>query len=178
MLCNVCGKADATIHLTEIINGQMLELHLCEVCGNEKEGGLKLQFSFNDLLLGLTDYSNLKAGEKKEAAKCASCGLTYEEFSKAGRLGCPACYQSFGRVLYSLIKRVQKGTQHTGKRPGKAPDGAVNPADLRLLREQLRKAIEREEFEEAARVRDRIKQLETQMKKNPKKNDKNQAGKE
>ncbi|HNV85588.1 MAG TPA: UvrB/UvrC motif-containing protein [Candidatus Omnitrophota bacterium] len=173
MQCNLCGTAEATIHLTEIVNNQILELHLCENCANEKDGGLKMQFSFNDLLTGLSDFSSLKTSEKKEIAKCSSCGLTYEEFSKTGRLGCADCYQSFGKILFPLIKRVQKGTQHVGKRPAAVQTSLGLQTDLRTLRDKLRKSILAEEFEEAARIRDQIKQVEAQVpKKNARKQDK------
>ena len=173
MLCNVCGKSDATIHLPVLINSQMLELHLCETCANEKEGGMKLQFSFNDLLAGLTDPLGAKPGERKESAKCPSCGMGYEELTKVGRLGCAECYRSFAKGLIPLIRRVQKGPQHLGKRPAAMPAFFSSASDLRGLRERLRKAIEREEFEEAARMRDEIKQFESQQKKASKKGDKN-----
>lgn len=167
MQCNLCGAAEATIHLTEIVNNQMLELHLCENCANEKDGGLKTQFSFNDLLTGLSDFASLKTSEKKEIAKCQSCGLTYEDFSKTGRLGCAECYQSFGKILFPLIKRVQKGIQHVGKRPAAVQSGLGTQADLRILRDKLKKSVLAEEFEEAARIRDQIKQMESQMPKKP-----------
>ncbi|MBI4549298.1 MAG: UvrB/UvrC motif-containing protein [Candidatus Omnitrophica bacterium] len=164
MLCNVCGKSEASIHLTEIVNSQMLELHLCETCAQEKSGDLKTQFSFNELL---NDLNSMIGLQKKEESRCRGCGLTYEEFAKSGRLGCPECYEDFSKPLTSLIKRVQKGIQHTGKKPGNTPTQIRFHIDLKDLQERLRKSIQMEEFEEAARIRDQIKQLETQIKKGP-----------
>jgi protein arginine kinase activator len=171
MLCNVCGKNEASIHLTEIVNSQMLELHLCDACAHEKEGEAKTQFSFNDLLTGLADFNSVAGGEKRQTLKCQACGINFEEFGRTGRLGCAECYQHFFKALLPLIKRVQKGTQHVGKKPAKMqPDHRVH-LDLRELRERLKKSIQLEEFEEAARLRDQIKQLETKMKKGSRKAD-------
>lgn len=169
MLCNVCGKGEATIHLTEIVNSQMLELHLCENCAHEKGSDLKTQSSFNELLSGLNDLASLVGGQKKEELKCQVCGLTYEEFSRTGRLGCADCYHYFSKSLLSLIKKVQKGTQHVGKKPTKAPQETRTHMDLRDLQDRLQKSIQLEEFEEAARIRDEIKQLELKMKKGDRK---------
>jgi len=169
LLCNICGKNEATIHLTEIINGQMVELHLCENCSQEKGSEMKTQFSLNDLLAGLTDLNNLAGGQRKEELICQGCGLTYQEFGRTGRLGCPGCYQSFSKLLLPLIKRVQKGTQHVGKRPSKVAPEVRTHMDLRDLQERLRKSVQLEEFEEAARIRDQIKQLETKMKRGSRK---------
>jgi protein arginine kinase activator len=165
VLCNVCGKGEATIHVTEIVNNQMVELHLCETCAHEKGGDVKAQFSFNNLLAGLADFTSLLSGEKKEDLTCDYCGMTYEDFGKTGRLGCSDCYTSFSKALIPLIKRVQRGTQHVGKRPERIPQEMKSTLDLRDLQERLRKSVQQEEFEEAARIRDQIKQLEAKFKK-------------
>lgn len=165
MLCNVCGKNEATIHLTEIVNNQMVDLHLCEGCSQEKGSEVKPQLSLNDLLSDLSDLGGVPGLQKKEALACRACGLTYEEFGKTGRLGCPECYDAFTKPLYLLIKRIQKDTQHIGKRPVKAPRESSARADMRDLQGRLRKSIQMEAFEEAARIRDQIKQLEDKMKK-------------
>lgn len=165
MLCNVCGKNESTIHLTEIVNSQMVEMHLCEGCAQEKGNEIKPQLSLNDLLSDLSDISGLVGGQKKEALECRACGLTYEEFGKTGRLGCPDCYDAFIKPLFLLVKRIQKDTQHVGKRPAKAPRESNSRVNMRDLQERLRKSIQMEEFEEAARIRDQIKQLESKIKK-------------
>ena len=165
MQCNLCGKVVATIHLTEIVNDKAVELHLCEACAQEKGSELKPQLSLNDLLADVSDASAILGPQKKEVLECASCHLTYEEFGKSGRLGCPNCYDAFIKPLYLLIKRIQKDTQHTGKRPANAPKEPSPRFNMRDLRERLKKSIQMEEFEEAARLRDQISQLEKKMKK-------------
>lgn len=161
MLCNLCGKNDATIHLTEIINAQMLELHICESCGNEKEGLIKNKFSFHELLAGLADISSLGSLEKKSVPQCRSCGLTYEEFGKAGRLGCPDCYAAFSKALTQLIKRVQKGAYHIGKKPAKfSKNKEIKKNELHDFKKLLEASVRNEEYEDAARLRDIIKKME------------------
>lgn len=172
MICNLCGTQEATIHLTEIVNTQMVEIHLCETCAQEKGTDFKTHFNFADLLGGLTEIGKpQKGGEKRMAGRCPECGLTYEQFGKTGRLGCPACYDSFAKLLIPLIKRVQRSTHHVGKKPSKVAAGVRVNYDLRLLQDRLRKSVQSEEFEEAARIRDEIKQIEDKMKKAKKKND-------
>src|SRR3989338_10946713 len=114
MTCNICGVNEATVHLTEIVNNQMIEVHLCESCAQEKGTDFKTHFSIDDLLAGLTDITKqIKQGEKKGSSLCCSgCGMTYEEFGKSGRLGCAVCYDAFAKMLLPLIKRIQRSTHH------------------------------------------------------------------
>lgn len=171
MICNVCGASEATIHLTEIINEQMVEVHLCESCAQEKGTEFKTHFNVSDLLSGLADLAKEIGGEERILSKCPNCGLTYEEFGRTGRLGCSECYEAFSKFLLPLIKRVQHATQHVGKRPSRlaAPVRTQNQPDLKELHNRLVKLIQQEEFEEAARLRDQIKQMEEKLKKPKKK---------
>ena len=170
MVCNLCGVNEATIHLTEIVNNQMVEIHLCETCAQEKGTDFKTHFNFGDLLSGIPEIeSAFKASSKRTVTKCPECGLTYDEFGKTGRLGCSQCYQVFAKFLLPLIKRVQRSTHHVGKKPSKVTGSVRASHDLRLLQDRLRKSVQLEEFEEAAQLRDEIKQLENKMKKGKKK---------
>ena len=169
MICNICGTNEATIHLTEIVNEQMVEIHLCETCAQEKGTEFKTHFNVNDLLSGLTDLAKEITGDEKVLSKCSNCGLTYEEFGRTGRLGCAECYEAFSKLLIPLIKRVQHSTQHVGKRPSRLAAPIRASQDLRELQNRLTKSIEQESFEEAARLRDQIKQLEEKLRKGKKK---------
>jgi len=169
MICNVCGNNEATIHLTEIVNEQMVEIHLCETCAQEKGTEFKTHFNVNDLLSGLTDLAKEIAGDEKVLVKCPNCGLTYEEFGRTGRLGCAECYEAFSKLLLPLIKRVQHSGQHVGKRPSRLAPAVRATQDLRELQNRLAKSVAQEAFEEAARLRDQIKQLEDKLKKGRKK---------
>ncbi|MBI3313515.1 MAG: UvrB/UvrC motif-containing protein [Candidatus Omnitrophica bacterium] len=172
MTCNVCGVNEATVHLTEIVNNQMIEVHLCETCAQEKGTDFKTHFSIDDLLAGLTDITKqIKQGEKKASSLCCSgCGMTYEEFGKSGRLGCATCYEAFSKMLLPLIKRIQRSTHHVGKKPSKIPRATRSVHDLRVLQDRLRKSVQTESFEDAAKIRDEIKQIEEKLKKGKKKN--------
>lgn len=161
MLCDICGKNQATVHLTEIIDEQMNELHLCEECAQQKSAQMESQFGLGDLLAGLTDFG--KTGKKEAEAidvKCPNCGLTYADFRKIGRLGCSECYTAFKKYLAPLLKRIHGSSQHIGKSPVRTGKASKKKANIQELRDSLQKAVENEEFEEAARIRDQIKQLE------------------
>ena len=161
MVCDICGKNQATVHLTEIIDDQMTELHLCEECARQKSAQMEQQFGLSDLLAGLAEFEKPTTKEKEMVAvKCASCGLSYADFKKLGRLGCGDCYASFRKYLGPLLKRIHGSNVHLGKSPLMAGKTVKKKPDLDELRQQLHNAIDKEEFEEAARIRDQIKELD------------------
>lgn len=180
MLCNICNKNQATVHLTEIVDDQMTELHLCDECAKKKSVQMEQQFGLSDLLAGLVDYTKQIGsggpGKPEAALVCPFCGLTYEDFRKIGRLGCSECYGTFSRFLGPLLKRIHGATQHMGKTPAAfvapksaepvtAPLGKVSKTPgISELKIKLQEAIEQEEFEEAARLRDVIKEAEKKKK--------------
>ena len=163
MLCEECKQTQATVHLTEIVNDQMTELHLCEVCANQKGTQVESHFGLADLLSGLSDYGKAQEPEEVSTKACPSCGMTYDDFRKVGRLGCTECYTTFKRSLGSLLKRIHGSPLHLGKSPArllKTAKGAKT--ELLDLKRRLERAIDEEEFEEAARLRDQIRRLEQQ----------------
>lgn len=160
MVCDVCGKKPATVHLTEIIDEQMNELHLCEECAHQKSSQMEQQFGLSDLLGGLAEFEKPSVEKEAGALKCAKCGLTFADFKKIGRLGCAECYKTFRKYLGPLLKRIHGSNIHYGKSPVKGIKVAKKRVDLQELRLRLQKAIEMEAFEEAAKVRDQIKELE------------------
>jgi protein arginine kinase activator len=163
MLCDICGKNQATVHLTEIVDEQMNELHLCEGCARQKSASMEQQFGLSDLLGGMAESGGKQAiKDASGSVKCPNCGLTYADFKKIGRLGCGDCYQSFKAYLLPLLKRIHGSTQHVGKSPFKAVvKNGRKKVDLQDLRQRLSKAVEEEAFEEAARLRDQIRQAES-----------------
>ncbi len=161
MLCDICGKNPATVHLTEIINGEVKELHLCEECALKKSQEMQKAFSLGDILSSLIEGTQPQ--EKESLLRCSRCGLTYEEFRKIGRLGCAYCYISFRTSLWQLIKAIHGSTFHSGKIP-KAKESFRIDVEIEELKKKLRRAIELEEFEEAAAIRDKIKELEKKKK--------------
>ena len=164
MVCDICGKKEATVHITEIINDKMAKLHLCEDCAKEKGAEMEEHFGLSDLLAGLADLGANIEPEIADSVKCNSCGFTYRDFKKMGRLGCSECYDAFKKQLAPLLRRIHGADRHVGKVPlmiGKTVKDSRNLQDMKI---KLEKAIQAEEFEEAARLRDQIKELEKKSK--------------
>jgi len=161
MLCDICGKNEATVHLTEIINEQMTKLHLCEECAKKKGAEMEEHFGLADLLAGLANLDTPVETMKDKKVKCAACGMTYSDFKKIGRLGCGQCYEAFKTYLAPLLKRIHGSDIHMGKSPEKkARTTKSRKIDIEQLRRRLKRAVELEEFEEAAQLRDEIKKYE------------------
>ena len=151
--------------MTEIVDDQMSEMHLCEECARQKSVQMEQQFGLADLLAGLADFGKSTKEEVSESIKCGNCGMSYDEFRKFGRLGCSQCYESFKMHLGTLLKKVHGSNHHLGKSPTKIPPGTKKKIeDLQELKLQLEKAIQMEDFERAAEIRDRIRYLESQDK--------------
>jgi protein arginine kinase activator len=161
MLCELCKEAQATVHLTEIVNDQMTELHLCEACANQKGAQVESHFGLADLLGGLADVGKPQEPEEVSTKTCPNCGMTYDQFRKVGRLGCSECYTTFKKGLTSLLKRIHGSPLHLGKAPIRlVKSSAKGKNELMELKRKLERAIEIEEFEEAAHLRDAIRQIE------------------
>ncbi len=163
MLCQICGKNPATVHFTEIHDNKMSEIHVCERCAEEK--GLhatskKQQFDIADLLVKMVDDSTGTEEERVGHVQCPRCGLLYSGFRETGRLGCADCYTAFQFQLRPLLRRIHGDTRHRGKRPAGEGEGATRFRQIQRLHDELQRAVEREEFERAAVLRDEIRQLE------------------
>ena len=158
MLCNICNKNKATVHLTEIVNDKVVELHICQVCAQFKTEELSEQMNMSDFLGGLAGDS--EGHEEVYSLKCPSCGLLYGEFKKKGRLGCGECYSFFRKQLLPLLKNIHSSIKHVGKTPKAVDKTKAVKATIKELKENLDKAINLEEYEEAAMLRDKIKELE------------------
>ena len=162
-VCDRCGSGDAVVHLTEIHNNEMTTHHLCETCAAAKgleTAGEQVDASLGDFLAQMGDAPDpSEAGHKVEP--CSFCGLSFADFRETGRLGCPHCYTTFEAYLKGLLRRVHGSTQHVGK-IYLSPDPTRSELQERLerLRRKLRKAVEHEDFERAAEIRDRIRAIE------------------
>ncbi len=166
MQCDICSKKKATVHLTEIVDDQMSEMHLCEECARQKSVQMEQQFGLADLLAGLADFGKPAKEETHETLKCSSCGMTYDEFRKFGRLGCGQCYESFKMHLSTLLKKVHGSNHHLGKTPAKISQSEKKTIEsFQELKMQLQQAIQIEDFERAAEIRDKIRDLENKGKK-------------
>ena len=162
MVCDICKKAEATVHLTQIVDGKMLKVDLCESCAKEKGVQEAAGFSLADLLVGLGAAEEIKV--ESPGAQCPVCGFTQADFKKTGRLGCSACWETFEAGLASLLKAMHKGDHHVGKVPAKAMHTLALSAKVQELSEELEKAVREEKYEDAAQIRDQIRELESKMK--------------
>ena len=158
MLCCICKEKEAKVHLTQITGDKMQKVDLCEECAKTKGVNDPQGFSLADLLLGLGASHEIEQSAGGSDLKCLRCGFTQADFKKAGRLGCPECYGAFAEALGGLLKTMHKGTHHIGKVPESLQQSRDLSARLDTLQEKLTKAIEGEDFEKAAVLRDEIKQ--------------------
>ncbi|HEX9581333.1 MAG TPA: UvrB/UvrC motif-containing protein [Gemmatimonadales bacterium] len=164
MQCDQCGERPAAIHLTQIVNNAVTQAHLCETCAAEKgiqTSASVAKFPLSDFLASLGKGSGKVDEGAATAEPCSFCGATLTDFRETGRLGCSHCYVSFEAHVRDLLRRLHGSTQHVGEvylPPGGRADQPGNR--LGALRDQLRRAVEAENFELAAELRDRIKVLE------------------
>lgn len=161
MTCDICKKNEATVHLTQIIENKMLKIDLCEVCSKAKGLQEATGFSLADLQVGLGSADEISA---EVGAKCPMCGFTQADFKKTGRLGCSACWEAFEHGLASLLKAMHKSDRHVGKVPSKAAHTLVITERIKELSDELEKAVREEKYEDAAHIRDQIRQLESKLK--------------
>ena len=177
MLCDNCKKNEATILIREIRNGKAVSLNLCAECARKKEAAGELNSLGFNLAEMLFDIGKL-AGRKEKAAvepqvavpenlvgaMCPHCGTTAEDAIKSGVFGCPECYEAFAEWVDKAAER-QAAAVHVGKRPAGVDAGSVPARRLELerLKQRLAGEIRREEYEKAARSRDRIAALEKEL---------------
>jgi len=144
--------------LTEIVDGQMKKIDLCEECAKEQGVTDPKGFALADLLLGLGAASEMESGSGE--LECPACGFAQADFKKSGRLGCSDCYATFAEPLEGMLKQMHKGTQHVGKVPKALRAQLDFSRKHDTLATRLQKAIESENYEEAARLRDQMKELD------------------
>ena len=165
MKCDKCSKP-ATVHLTEILSGKQIVKHLCEQCAAQNNELVpKAHAPINELL---TNFVLAHSGLQKEGTlTCEHCGMTWAEFRQGGMLGCEHDYVAFDKELTPLLQRAhENGTHHVGKTPLRKSNGGDTPAaakqqvDVTRLRRELVKAVESEDYERAAKLRDEIKLAE------------------
>ena len=155
MKCQKCHN-QAILHITEVLGEEQFEeLHLCEQCANKYlyESQQKAGKA------AIAESGREEAGLFNQH-ECPSCGIKFVEFRNTGRLGCPNDYQEFRDDLIPLLENIHGETKHCGKTPRRMPQSQQALSELMQLRNRLKQAVTKEDYEEAARLRDRIKQLE------------------
>ncbi|HUV07750.1 MAG TPA: UvrB/UvrC motif-containing protein [Spirochaetia bacterium] len=163
MKCDVCRSEEATIHVKQVTGDDEVELHLCEKCATLKgitTGKEGSDLSISTLLNGVVDVRKISSNSSAKKV-CIRCGMTFQNFKKRGRLGCNECYSVFSKEIGRIIVRMFGKTRHTGKYPKRLLAYKTFLIDLEELKKNLEKAVKEENYEEAAKLRDRIKELET-----------------
>ncbi len=169
MLCQKCNEKEANVHVTKIINGKKTEVHLCEECARQNdEMNIETPFTMNNFLTSILDsiHSSPIKVDYIKTTTCSKCGMNYGKFKQLGRLGCSECYKIFDEKLMPLIKRIHGSEVHVGKVPKKAGSKIRIKKEIMALKKELNSAVKKEEFERAAELRDKIKELEKNLKAN------------
>ncbi len=159
MKCQTCGKA-ATVHLTDIVNGHKREVHLCQECAEKREILKHQELNLSAILQTVIGQHIGPMTDELARLTCPACGIKYMEFKAEGRLGCPQDYEVFRAALAPLLQRIHRALRHAGKIPANAVRNAALQTELMELRQLQRRAVEAEVYEEAARLRDLIRQKE------------------
>lgn len=173
MQCNICNKNEATIHIQEVINGAKKSLHICQGCADSKGlnvaglNGVNLAELFKSVHNTLEPKGpaimmpqNTNITIQPDLLICSSCLWDSEKLKKTGRLGCSECYKVFSGILDHSIPNLHRGSLHVGKKPNSSPHGKNEAmVDLFRLQMKLDKLVQSENYEEAALIRDKIKDL-------------------
>lgn len=165
MKCQKCGKYDATVHFTEIINGAKTEKFLCSNCAEGKNTAFTFSSPFD---LGFDNFfqsflSSPKSTSVGSAAGiCPVCKSSLSDIQKSGRLGCAECYRTFNEYLLRPLKEIHGSNSHTGKIPKRSGKGIRKINQLEKLKNELNRAVLDQNFEKAAELRDRIREIENQ----------------
>ena len=165
MLCEECQKRTACVHITKVNNSQKTEKHLCEYCAQKagefhfsSDDGLSVQ----DLLKGMFTQGYVETLQKATIV-CPNCGMSYNDFSHNGKIGCSVCYSAFADRLGRMMRRIHGANAHTGKVPRRTGGALVARQNLNKLKRQLATCISNEEYEKAATLRDEIRQIEKEF---------------
>lgn len=180
MKCENCGKNEANVKYTQIINGEKKQMFLCEEC-SEKLGINDIHFNMpinftsflTDFFDDMSDISLMPTLSARNTLKCSKCGLTWDNFLHTGKFGCCNCYDDFETVIDPILRSLQGATSHIGRlgevRTGnnvkqnlddKIEEENKNISKVEKLKEDLKQAIKEERYEDAAKIRDEIKKQE------------------
>lgn len=176
MICENCKQRQATVTITQVINGQQSERHYCEVCAGQfhpfnLDFHKDEQLPLHQLVSNWFGYPIWQSGTKEkqqestqQVTNCPNCGFTFRQFLNEGKLGCPQCYETFSNQLPQVLTKIQAGTKHNGKAPGKLSNSNEwLRKQIESVREKLQLAIVDERFEDAAKLRDEIKDMERKL---------------
>ncbi|AHF05864.1 UvrB/UvrC motif-containing protein [Desulfitobacterium metallireducens] len=169
MLCQKCQQREANVQITKTINGKTQNVYLCEHCAHHTQ---EMNFVINpnivpDFLQALFAFTISTQNQGKNQAQsltqekvCPQCGISFSQITRAGKLGCNVCYQTFNDQLEPLLRRIHGGGQHAGKIPARRGKELREKVEITKLKEKLQQLVQKEDFEGAVLVRDEIKRLE------------------
>ncbi len=164
MMCENCQQRMASVHFTQIVNNKKIEMHLCKQCAKEKgqiSFGPSIEMGdFFTGLMGMGGYNKAFIESKPRNPVCEKCGTSYQDFQKTGKFGCDNCYEMYEDSIKPLLRRLHGNVGHHGKTPEKISKNLKTDVEIDRLKELLSRAVEKEEYEKAAELRDRIKELE------------------
>lgn len=158
MLCQRCKKNEATVRLLQNVNGIKSELVLCSECANKENNDMLFP---SDLFSGFFSDSIFGSYRREEQKKCPKCGLTKSGLASSGRPGCAECYNFFAEELDRIIYGIHGNARHNGSAPGKRAEQIAKQKEIEALKDEQRKAVEAQDYEKAAELRDKIKALES-----------------
>lgn len=159
-ICQICKQMEATVHLTQIINGVKTDMLVCNQCA----GNSGIKIDLNSLITGLLGLQNQEREVEINTLTCDVCGMTTKEFNNTGKMGCANCYEAFFEPLQTLLNRMHGKTHHIGKAPKKQELAQLTGVQIEELKDELAACIKTEEYERAAEIRDRIKELTNEIK--------------
>lgn len=160
MKCEKCGKNVATTHIHTVINGKVTDMHLCGYCAKNHGVGRFEHLGLMNLLASVYDDSNLNSKENNNFDRCNTCGVSFADIACSGLIGCPDCYKYFAKQLNPTLKRIHGNNGHIGKIPYSSAPRLNNASIVEQLKRRLAEAIKTENFELAATLRDRIREIE------------------
>jgi protein arginine kinase activator len=168
MYCEDCQKKPATVHLTQVFNGQKMESHLCEECASQKSGFMfdpANKFSIPNLLGSMFGSSYNVQGMPAIAlhSTCPNCGMRFMDIKKVGKLGCSECYKVYNQELEAPLRRLHGSSQHLGKIPVRGGEKVLVRKQIEVLKNQLQEAVRGEKYEQAAEIRDTVKEMESKL---------------
>lgn len=159
-VCQLCKQREATVHLTQIINGMKKDMLVCSQCA----GSSGIKIDINSLITGLLDMQSKNREAERSTLICERCGMTAKEFNNTGKMGCANCYECFFEPMQMLLNRMHGKTHHMGKAPQKHESSEPVELQIEKLKDELAASIKTEAYERAAEIRDRIKELNNEKK--------------
>lgn len=159
MICDACGKNEATVKLIAIIDGVKTERHLCNECVEKQKQQVRAQ-GMQSMLSAIISSARRPAVQNV-GHRCSQCGLSYDEFKRTSRLGCAQCYKDFRPQLKPLLQHLHGGTHHVGRMPERVDEALKSKSRLDQLRRDMDIAVACEDFEQAAVLRDELRAMTT-----------------